>query len=49
MLQIHAVVAQLVEHITRNDGVTGSTPVNGFDFLGAENSAVSLKRLAGHG
>ena len=31
----HAALAQLVEHIIRNDGVTGSNPVSGTTFLKA--------------
>jgi hypothetical protein len=36
-----AAIAQLVEHVIRNDGVTGSSPVCGTDLSAIQNS---LKR-----
>ena len=33
----NAVVAQLVEHFTRNEGVVGSSPTEGFAFLAAQS------------
>lgn len=41
-MSFNAVVAQLVEHITRNDGVTGSTPVNGLIFQNSEVFGVEI-------
>ncbi len=40
-----AAIAQLVEHVIRNDGVTGSNPVCGTSDRGETNEALRQKPL----
>jgi hypothetical protein len=43
----HAALAQLVEHIIRNDGVTGSNPVSGTTFLARKIRDILVNRAFG--
>jgi hypothetical protein len=41
-----AAIAQLVEHVIRNDGVTGSNPVCGTSLFESENKSGNLAKRA---
>ena len=40
-----AAVAQLVEHVIRNDGVVGSSPISGSKYLSCSQIALQCSRL----